>query len=135
MPDCLLDQVQDQDFDFVILPGGQPGTDHLRKDARVLKLVRSRNEKKKMIGAICAAPLILRDAGIISGRQLTSHPSVEKELSDGKYNQTRVVVDGNIVTSRGPGTAMEFALKLVELMEGAGKVRELEKAMLVQKGG
>ena len=130
MPDQLIDRVQGRDYDMVVLPGGQPGVDHLRQDARVIGLVRSMKKEGKVIGAICAAPLVLRDAGLAAGIQLTSHPSVESELSASDYQKTRVVTDGKIITSRGPGTAMEFALTLVEILAGPQKVRELSAAML-----
>lgn len=132
VPDKPLDEVIHQDFDMVVLPGGQPGADHLRRDRRVLKLLQEMKAKQRWIGAICAAPLVLRDAGIAKGISLTSHPSVEAELGASDYQQTRVVIDGKTITSRGPGTAMEFALKLVECLVGKEKVEELSKAMLVR---
>jgi 4-methyl-5(b-hydroxyethyl)-thiazole monophosphate biosynthesis len=130
LPDTTLDKVKDEDFDVVILPGGQPGVDHLRGDARVLEILRRMNQKKKLIGAICAAPLVLRDAGLTQGIQLTSYPSIQSELSASRYLTSRVVVDGNVVTSRGPGTAIEFALKLAELILGKEKAEELGETLL-----
>ena len=130
LPDVELDAVQNQDFDMVILPGGQPGVDHLRGDARVLALLKSMHARKKLIGAICAAPLALRDAGLISGLRLTSYPSLAGELSGSRYEEARVVVDGHIVTSRGPGTALEFALKVVEILVGRAKAEELAGILL-----
>ena len=134
IPDAMLDQISGQEFDAVVLPGGQPGVDNLRRNASVIKILQNMNSQKKLVGAICAAPLALRDAGLISGLKLTSHPSVENDLAGSHYEKTRVVIDGNIVTSRGPGTAMEFALKLVEILVGSQKVRELEDAMLTRQG-
>lgn len=130
VPDAALDQVKDQDFDVIVLPGGQPGVDNLRKDPRVLDLLREMNQKRKLIGAICAAPLALRDAGLTSGLRLTSYPAFQSELPGSRYDESRVVSDGNIVTSRGPGTALEFALKLVELLAGKKKAEELSQALL-----
>ena len=131
LPDETLDAVKDQDFDMVILPGGQPGTDNLRNDSRVLEILKKRHDQKKLIGAICAAPLVLRDAGITPGMRITSYPSFESELTDGQYEQTRVVVHDHIITSRGPGTAMEFALKLVEILAGKEKAEQLSADLLV----
>lgn len=130
VPDTVLDKVKDQDFDVLVLPGGQPGVDNLRKNPRVLEILKTMNEKKKLIGAICAAPLALRDAGLIAGKAITSYPGIEQELSGSRYVQTRVVVDGNVVTSRGPGTAMEFSLKLVEIILGKNKAEELSETLL-----
>ena len=128
----LISSIKPEDFDMIVLPGGQPGVDHLRKDARVLEAVRSMQKQGKIIGAICAAPLVLRDAGLAAGVKLTSHPSVEAELSASDYQKTRVVAEGKLITSRGPGTAMEFALKLVEILAGKEKAEELSKAMVVR---
>jgi len=133
LPDAVLDDVKDQDFDMIILPGGQPGVDNLRRHPQVLELLKRMSAQNKKIGAICAAPLVLRDAGLISGVRLTSFPGIEGELAGAKYDQGRIVVDGNVVTSRGPGTAMEFSLKIVELLCGKDRADELAKIMLVQK--
>lgn len=133
VPDRTLDEVKEEPFDLLVLPGGQPGSDHLRRDARVLDLLRRRHEQKAMIAAICAAPLALRDAGILTDCRLTSHPSVEKELPAEHYQVSRIVVDGHVITSRGPGTAMEFALKLAGLLVGEAKAEELRKAMIVRE--
>jgi 4-methyl-5(b-hydroxyethyl)-thiazole monophosphate biosynthesis len=131
IPDTTLEQVLDQNFDALVLVGGQPGVNHLRADARVLALVCGMNEAAKVLGAVCAAPLILRDAGIIEGLNLTSHPGVEKDLSGCVYSEERVVIDKHRVTSRGPGTSMEFALALVKMLVSEDKAEELKRAMLV----
>lgn len=132
LPDTVLAEALDGEFDMVVLPGGQPGVDHLRRDPRLLELLRRRHAGQGLIGAICAAPLALRDAGIIDGLRLTSHPSVEKELTAGRYEAARVVVDGNVITSRAAGTAMEFALKLAEILAGAEKAAEVSRAVLAK---
>lgn len=131
VPDTTLEAVQGQDFDMVVVPGGQPGVDNLRRDPRVLEILKKMNVQKKWIGAICAAPLVLQDAGLAKGRKLTSHPSVAASLAGTHYSEDRVVVEDALVTSRGPGTAIEFALKLVEILAGKEKVEELKRAMWV----
>jgi len=130
LADAFIDEVKDDEFDLLVLPGGQPGVDNLRKDPRILEILRNRDRNKQMIGAICAAPLALRDAGITQGRRLTSHPSIEKEFSESRYSLDRVIVDGNFVTSRAAGTSIEFALKLVEILVGPEKACEIAKAVL-----
>ncbi len=130
IPDVNLNEIKEDDYDAVVLPGGQPGVDNLRKQPRILEMLKAADRKKKIIGAICAAPLVLRDAGLISGIRLTSYPGVERDLTGCSYCEDRVVVDGNIVTSRGPGTAMEFALKLVELLVNKAKADELSSIVL-----
>jgi protein deglycase len=103
---------------LIVLHGGQPGTNNLRKDTRVTQLLKNMDGLSKNIAAICAAPLVLMDAGIIGDRYITSHPSAQKDLQGINYKDNRVLVDGHIVTRRSPGTAMEFALKLVEILFG-----------------
>lgn len=118
MPDEQLDNILENEYDLIVLPGGQPGTDNLRKDARVHEFLKKLDRLGKNIAAICAAPLILKDADILGSRSITSHPSVQNDLKGINYIDERVVVDGHIITSKSPGTAMEFALKLVETLFG-----------------
>ena len=132
LADTLLDDVLDQPFDALVLVGGQPGVNNLRNDPRVLNLVVRMNQEAKVVGAICAAPLIMRDAGIMEGLHLTSHPGVEKDLSAAVYSEERVVIDKHRITSRAPGTSMEFALALVEMLVSRDKAEELHRAMLVK---
>lgn len=131
--DAMFEEVRAQEFDLVVLPGGQPGVDNLRRDPRVLEFLRIRDSQQKGIGAICAAPLVLKDAGIIAGKHLTSYPSVAKELVGSVYEESCVVCDGHLVTSQGPGTAMPFALKLVELLKGPEAALE-QAAKLLASG-
>ncbi|PIP71941.1 MAG: DJ-1 family protein [Nitrospinae bacterium CG22_combo_CG10-13_8_21_14_all_47_10] len=118
LPDEQLDKVLKIDFDLIVLPGGQPGTNNLKDDPRVLQLLKKMDGLKKNIAAICAAPLVLNKAGILKDRCVTSHPSVQKDMQGIQYSEDRVVVDGHIITSKSPGTAMEFSLKLVEILFG-----------------
>jgi 4-methyl-5(b-hydroxyethyl)-thiazole monophosphate biosynthesis len=112
--DRMLDDCLGETFDMVILPGG-PGVDKLRKDGRVLDLARRSHAAGVPLAAICAAPVILADAGVAQGHTLTSFPAREAELRARglAYVQDRVVVDGKVITSRGAGSAEEFALALV----------------------
>ncbi len=118
LSDTLIDQVDDQDFDLIVLPGGQPGTVNLQNNEKVKTIIQNMYRSRKQIAAICAAPTILHSAGILKNTVATSHPSVKDQLSDIEYSEERVVVDGNIVTSRSPGTALECALKLVDILFG-----------------
>ena len=117
--DRMLDDCLAETFDMLILPGG-PGVDKLRRDARVLELVRRSHAAGMPIAAICAAPVILADAGVAGMHTLTSFPAREAELKPvaKAYLQDRVVVDGKLITSRGAGTAEEFALALVAYLQG-----------------
>ena len=128
--DALLDQVKDKSFDALILPGGGAGVANLRKDKRVVQLVQRFHDQKALVGAICAAPAVLSDAGIIKQKKVTSYPGFEKQIQCAHYSTEAVVVDGNVITSRAPGTALRFALKLVEHLLGQEKSRELAEMTL-----
>jgi len=128
-------QVSGRDFDLVFLPGGQPGTDNLRKDAQVQRILREASEAKKTIGAICAAPSILAEAGVLAGRRATGHPSVRSAMEKAtgvQYTGAAVVIDGPVVTSRSPGTAMECALALVGILCGDEKAKSVEASLLAR---
>ncbi len=133
IPDTTLAEVKDEEFDMLILPGGQPGVDNLRQDTNVLNLLKKMNSDNKLIGAICAAPLVLRDANLTAGKEMTCYPGFEKEIQDMQFKNSRVVKDGSFVTSRGPGTAMEFSLEIVRMLCGDKKEEELSSQLLVQK--
>ncbi len=132
IPDTTIDAVLDQTFDLVVLPGGLPGADHLRDDARVQTLLKNHAASGKYIGAICAAPKAVAAAGLLDGKKATAYPGVLEALEDNAINvsSAAVEIDGKIVTSRGPGTAMEFALTLIELLEGAAKRGEIDRQLV-----
>jgi len=132
LPDCLLDEVNAGDFDMLVLPGGQPGTNNLRADPRVHRIIENIQQRNGRIAAICAAPGILAAYGMLEGRAATSHPVVRDEVTARakQYSEERVVVDGPVVTSRSAGTAMEFAFKLPEILCGPEKATEVNKGVL-----
>lgn len=119
-------------LDLVVLPGGEPGTDNLLKMKRLIDILIQMNHYGKLIGAICAAPIILELNGILKNRKHTCHPSVKHKLKGRFYSEERVVVDKNIVTSQGPGTLMEFALRLVEILFGSTRMEIINKAILAK---
>jgi 4-methyl-5(b-hydroxyethyl)-thiazole monophosphate biosynthesis len=131
LPDVLLEEVLHQDFDMVALPGGGPGAERLAEDERVRSVIHEMAEAGKYTAAICAAPKVLADAGVLAGKQATSYPGILEEAApEGvTLKQDPVVVDGSVVTSRGPGTAMDFALTLVELLAGRPRRDEVEAAL------
>ncbi|MDF1578702.1 MAG: DJ-1/PfpI family protein [Desulfobulbales bacterium] len=128
VPDRVLDRVLNEEYDLVVLPGGQPGTDNLMRDRRIIDLVRNMARQDRYVAAICAAPMVLGKAGILEGKSATSYPGCldGMKLAGVDYREAPVVVDGKIITSRGPGTAMDFALKLVEIMAGDGVRGQVE---------
>lgn len=131
--DTALDGALDETWDMVILPGGMPGSSNLRDDPRVRELLRRQNEDGRQIAAICAAPIALGAAGLLRGRRATSYPAFADQLEGAEYVEDRVVRDGNIVTSRGPGTALEFALQLVHDLASPEAAARLREGMLVQR--
>ena len=128
IPDTTLDAATESDYDMIVLPGGLPGADHLRDDPRIIELVRDMHANGRYTAAICAAPRVLARAGLLDNRRATSFPggiNVD-EIPGIEYVEDAVVTDGTIVTSRGPGTAMDFALQLIELLAGKAKRDEVE---------
>ena len=133
--DAELGALEAGDFDALVLPGGMPGTTHLMEDERVLAAVRALHAAGRPTAAICAAPMVLAKAGVIGGVAVTSHPSVRTRLGDADVrSEPRVLRSGSVLTSQGPGTALEFALTLVSDLVGADKAAELSRAMLVHPG-
>lgn len=125
--DVALSTVRATLFDLIFLPGG-PGVQHLRADARVREIVLLHHRENRWLAAICAAPTILNDCGLLAGRRYTAHFSVAHELA-GILGHERVVTDGNITTSQGAGTAMDFGLHLVELLTSRTRKDEVGKAI------
>lgn len=118
-------------YDVLALPGGGPGTDVLRAHAGVLEAVRSFHASGRIVAAVCAAPLVLQDAGILEGRTVTCHPGVAAELTSGRRLDEAVVTDGNLLTSQGPGTCFAFALAVVAAVDGEVRADRLADAMVL----
>ncbi|OGX05482.1 MAG: hypothetical protein A3G87_09765 [Omnitrophica bacterium RIFCSPLOWO2_12_FULL_50_11] len=134
--DIALDDY-DKSPDAVILPGGMPGSRNLGQSKKVTEILQKAGRANKLIGAICAAPaLALAPAGILDGKKATCYPGFEQNFAKSvTFSEDRVVVDGNVITSRGPGSALEFALELVDRLAGSEKARELRSALLVIPAG
>jgi 4-methyl-5(b-hydroxyethyl)-thiazole monophosphate biosynthesis len=129
VPDTTLDEALQQDYDMVALPGGQPGTNNLKADARIIALTQRMAQQQKYVAAVCAAPSVLAEAGLLDGRRATSFPGALGGFDKVKLQNAAVVEDGKLITSRGPGTAMDFALTLVERLAGRAKREEVEAAL------
>lgn len=130
--DTDLDTALKRDYGMVVLPGGLPGAENLEKDPRIQALLRQMMRSGRYIAAICAAPGILARAGLLDGRKATGYPGVLERtgISGIEACDEPVVIDGNMITSRGPGTAMDFALTLIGLLSGQDKRREVETALV-----
>ena len=129
-PDAMLETIMDKEFDLICLPGGQPGTDNLNKDPHIEKLLQKMQSQGKYIAAICAAPIVLQKSGILKNKSMTCHPSVQSQFDS--YHDDRVVIDGKLITSQSPGTAMEFALKLVEILFGVERMEKVNAGVLAR---
>ena len=116
LTDALFEDVDFSELDGIILPGGMPGTLNLGAHAGVTAQVKAFAEAGKLVCAICAAPSVLGACGILNGKKATCHPGFEEKLTGASVSYDNVVTDGNVITSRGVGTAIEFALKLVEIL-------------------
>jgi 4-methyl-5(b-hydroxyethyl)-thiazole monophosphate biosynthesis len=125
--DSTLGALDGSDFDCLLLPGG-PGVGRLREDPRVSSWVRRHQEGNRWLAAICAAPTVLNDAGVLEGRRYTAHFSVAGELPDALLNE-RVVVDGRLITARGAGTAVDFGLLLVERLFSREKAADVARSI------
>jgi 4-methyl-5(b-hydroxyethyl)-thiazole monophosphate biosynthesis len=126
--DTTLAEVQDRMFDMIVLPGGLPGADNLRDSTQLREMLKKNVAEHRPVAAICAAPRVLAAAGLLDNRRATSFPgSIEVDAIEGlRYVEDPVVIDGPVITSRGPGTAMDFALTLVEQLLGKQKRQEVE---------
>jgi 4-methyl-5(b-hydroxyethyl)-thiazole monophosphate biosynthesis len=116
--DLTLEDVMFDDFDMVVLPGGQPGTEHLDEDPRIHAILKRLSQANKAVAAICAAPLVLASAGLLNGKSATCYPGALKanEWPTILLKDDAVVIDGNVLTSKGPGTAIDFALAIIEYL-------------------
>ncbi len=129
VPDTTLDEALQRSYDMVVLPGGQPGTNNLKADARIIALTQQMARQDKYVAAVCAAPAVLATAGLLDGRRATSFPGALGGFPGVNLQPAAVVEDGTLITSRGPGTAMDFALTLVEKLAGRAKRDEVEAAL------
>jgi len=131
VPDAAWPAIDIAGHDVLALPGGSAGAKALMADRRVLDAVRQFTEAGKLVGAICAAPLVLQAAGVLRGRRATCHPAVRDRLTEPTPSDDRVVVDGRIVTSQGPGTAFEFALTLIRLAGSPAEAEAVAKGLVL----
>lgn len=137
VPDTSLDEALERDYDMVVLPGGAGGADRLGGDDRIRELLLKMADSERFTAAICAGPKVLASAGLLEGLRATSFPSAMDAIVErgAQYSEDAVVQDGKVVTSRGPGTAMDFALKLIELLAGEDKRIEVEAGLQRPGGG
>lgn len=128
--DMLLDNVSFDDTDCIFLPGGMPGVTNLRVNKKVVDAVRLFAEQGKFVSAICAAPLVLDDAGVLGNKKFTCYPSTAKEIKSGIYCDEPAVIDGKIITGRAVGSALDLGLLMVSAFYGTENAENLKKAIV-----
>lgn len=130
--DKVIGDCSDEEFDLVVLPGGKTGAENLRNSSQLSKILEQQRQEGKLYAAICASPaVVLAPKGLLEGKKATCYPAMKEKLDN--WQQQTVVVDGNCITSQGPGTAIEFALKLVELLFDKTRADRVAEAMLVKQ--
>lgn len=129
--DEIFEKADNVGVDMIVLPGGMPGTRYLEEHKGLREVIMSFDEKKKPIAAICAAPSIIGKMGLLSKKKAVCYPGFEDTLKGAEVCGEPVVKDGNFITSKGPGTAMYFALKLVEVLTDKETAEELRDGMIV----
>lgn len=132
--DCLISDCIDKSYDLIALPGGILGAENLRDSRELIEMLKKQKESGRLYAAICASPAtVFAHHGLLAGKKATCYPGMENKLPDTSAVNQRVVVDGNCITSQGPATALEFSLKLVELLFGSAAAKKLADGMLVKK--
>ncbi len=132
--DCLISDCLAKTYDLIVLPGGLPGAESFRDCKELIEMLKKQKEAGRFYAAICASPaVVFAEHGLLAGKKATCYPGMENKLPDASAANQRIVVDGNCITSQGPGTAIEFSLKLVELLFGNEKSQELAKAILARQ--
>ena len=132
IPDATLDEALQREYDMVALPGGAKGAENLANDPRITNVLKQMADKGKYTVAICAGPTVLAKAGLLAGKKATSYPAMldQLEAANAQCVEDPVVQDGHVITSRGPGTAMDFALTLVDVLQGRETRNKVEKALV-----
>lgn len=131
--DKLIANCHNETYDAIALPGGMPGAENLRDSEELIALLKKQRQEGHIYAAICASPaVVFQHHGLLAGKKATAHPNFVDRLDNQEAAEQRVVVDGNCVTSRGPGTAIEFALKVIELLFDVDKAQKVAEPMLVK---
>ena len=132
LADTMFAEIQPEDAEMILLPGGLPGATNLDAHDGLSRMILDFAAAEKPLAAICAAPLVLGNRGLLQGKRATCYPGFETYLQGSEYTAALVEKDGNIITGKGPGAAMEFAFAIVEKYCGIDKVNELKQGMMIQ---
>lgn len=132
LADTLAEKTDYDELDGIVLPGGMPGTLNLGASDTVKNVIKSFAAEGKLVAAICAAPSVLGENGVLQGKKATCHPGFEEKLTGAEWQEKNVVVDQNVITSRGMGTAIEFALEIVRQMEPDADIEHVKKGLVFE---
>ena len=132
LADVMFDEVNAEDAEMILLPGGLPGATNLDAHQGLSQMILDFAKEEKPLAAICAAPLVFGNRGLLEGKKATCYPGFETYLKGAQYTAALVEKDGNFITGKGPGAAMEFAFAIVEKYCGMDKVNELKQGMMIQ---
>lgn len=130
MADFLFEEIKGTMADMAVLPGGMPGTTNLLAYEPLMDMVLGLHSAGAYVAAICAAPSILAEIGLLEGKKATSYPGFEEKMTMAEYVYEPVVQDGQVITSRGMGTAIDFSLKLIEILVGEAKAKEISDSII-----
>ncbi len=131
--ECLIEDCLDKDYDLVVLPGGIPGVENLRDSEPLIQILKNQNKLGKLYGGICASPaVVLQPHGLLEGKKATCHPGFAAQLKNRDSSGAKVITDGNCITSRGAGTAVDFALALVKRLFGAQKLADVKAGLAIK---
>ena len=132
LADKMFAEINPEDAEMILLPGGLPGATNLDAHEGLGQMIQDFAKEEKPLAAICAAPLVFGNRGLLQGKKATCYPGFETYLQGAEYTAALVEKDGNFITGKGPGAAMEFAFAIVEKYCGIDKVNELKQGMMIQ---
>ena len=130
VPDTAFDDVDPSTFDLIIVPGGARGVENLLKEECLREAIRSLHRAGKIVAAVCAGPLVLQQAGVLSGCKVTCHPDNAGKITKAQWINEPVVIDGNVITSQGAGTCFKFALAIISKVDGPEKSQAVAREMI-----
>ena len=130
VPDAAWDEIDPSSFDMIVVPGGAKGVERLLREERLHEAIRHLHRAGKIVAAVCAGPLVLQQAGVLAGRSVTCHPDNAAKITQAKWVNEPVVIDGNILTSQGAGTCFKFALAIISKVDGAEKSAAVARGMV-----
>lgn len=134
LAECLIENCVDNEYDLVVLPGGVPGVENMRDSEGLIQILKNQNNLGKLYGGICAAPaIVLQTHGLLEGKIATCHPGFATQLQNRDSSGAKVIIDGNCITSRGAGTAVDFALVLVEQLFGNQKLADVKSGLAIEQ--